>query len=631
MDSRLFLTLLLFFVCIASTLSLSPKRKLNFRRRLLINGRPWHGLKPSKHVFTPESKDGAPKAQWFYQKVDHVGSANTDYYWQRYWNNSNFYKPGGPAFLMIGGESAQTAWWVEDETLQWLKLAKQHNAITFLLEHRFYGSTQPTNGDMSTDSLEYLSSEQAIEDVAYFIRSMNSKLNLTSAKWIVFGGSYAGALAAWARAKHPDIIYGAVASSAPVQPVVDFTGYLEVIEDGLNNYNPECGSSLHQGLLATYNLIGNPSGRQQLFKGFQLCEYIDYANKEQISYFFLDLIGLYMTVVQYSGDNVLNYNTNVNIPSICAYHLQRNKTDLQKLQEVNSFFMQFYQESCLDVNYESYIAYLQEANDDKAWVYQTCNEFGYYQSTTSTKANQFYGNVLPVELCEYIDYANKEQISYFFLDLIGLYMTVVQYSGDNVLNYNTNVNIPSICAYHLQRNKTDLQKLQEVNSFFMQFYQESCLDVNYESYIAYLQEANDDKAWVYQTCNEFGYYQSTTSTKANQFYGNVLPVDWFIRQCELIYGSKFANGSVYNNVDKTNSIYHGKAGYNATRVVLPNGTNDPWHLPAILTSPNNESYAIVIQGTSHVADVYPDAASDPLAVKQARIEIAQHVKDWLKN
>uniref|UniRef100_A0A914BX94 Serine protease K12H4.7 n=1 Tax=Acrobeloides nanus TaxID=290746 RepID=A0A914BX94_9BILA len=503
MDSRLFLTLLLFFVCIASTLSLSPKRKLNFRRRLLINGRPWHGLKPSKHVFTPESKDGAPKAQWFYQKVDHVGSANTDYYWQRYWNNSNFYKPGGPAFLMIGGESAQTAWWVEDETLQWLKLAKQHNAITFLLEHRFYGSTQPTNGDMSTDSLEYLSSEQAIEDVAYFIRSMNSKLNLTSAKWIVFGGSYAGALAAWARAKHPDIIYGAVASSAPVQPVVDFTGYLEVIEDGLNNYNPECGSSLHQGLLATYNLIGNPSGRQQLFKGFQLCEYIDYAN--------------------------------------------------------------------------------------------------------------------------------KEQISYFFLDLIGLYMTVVQYSGDNVLNYNTNVNIPSICAYHLQRNKTDLQKLQEVNSFFMQFYQESCLDVNYESYIAYLQEANDDKAWVYQTCNEFGYYQSTTSTKANQFYGNVLPVDWFIRQCELIYGSKFANGSVYNNVDKTNSIYHGKAGYNATRVVLPNGTNDPWHLPAILTSPNNESYAIVIQGTSHVADVYPDAASDPLAVKQARIEIAQHVKDWLKN
>lgn len=49
--------------------------------------------------------------------------------------------------------------------------------------------------------------------------------NFTSeTKWVVFGGSYPGQLAAWARWKYPNQIHAAVSSSAPVEAVVENEG-----------------------------------------------------------------------------------------------------------------------------------------------------------------------------------------------------------------------------------------------------------------------------------------------------------------------------------------------------------------------------------------------------------------------
>ena len=40
--------------------------------------------------------------------------------------------------------------------------------------------------------MKYLSSEQALEDLANFITQMNVQMKLQGAKWIAFGGSYPG-------------------------------------------------------------------------------------------------------------------------------------------------------------------------------------------------------------------------------------------------------------------------------------------------------------------------------------------------------------------------------------------------------------------------------------------------------
>lgn len=81
--------------------------------------------------------------------------------------------------------------------------------------------------NLSTENLRYLSSEQALADVANFIKAMNKEYSLSpDVKWIVFGGSYSGSLAAWMRLKYSDLVHGSVASSSPLLAKFNFSGNL---------------------------------------------------------------------------------------------------------------------------------------------------------------------------------------------------------------------------------------------------------------------------------------------------------------------------------------------------------------------------------------------------------------------
>lgn len=82
--------------------------------------------------------------------------------------------------------------------------------------------------NMSSENLVYLSSEQALTDLAEFIVNIQPKYDIPSnAKWVVFGGSYPGSLAAWARLKYPHLIHAAVSSSGPLLAKLDFKGVFE--------------------------------------------------------------------------------------------------------------------------------------------------------------------------------------------------------------------------------------------------------------------------------------------------------------------------------------------------------------------------------------------------------------------
>jgi hypothetical protein len=63
---------------------------------------------------------------------------------QKYWYNSAYYKPGGPIFLMLGGEAAGSNYWITYEPLEMVKLAKEYGAMMFTNEHRYYGASNPT-------------------------------------------------------------------------------------------------------------------------------------------------------------------------------------------------------------------------------------------------------------------------------------------------------------------------------------------------------------------------------------------------------------------------------------------------------------------------------------------------------
>lgn len=71
----------------------------------------------------------------------------------------------------------------------------------------------------------YLTSQQALADIALFIEEMIHLHQIpASTKFIVFGGSYSGSLAAWMRLKYPYLVHGAVSTSGPLLAQLDFQG-----------------------------------------------------------------------------------------------------------------------------------------------------------------------------------------------------------------------------------------------------------------------------------------------------------------------------------------------------------------------------------------------------------------------
>lgn len=78
--------------------------------------------------------------------------------------------------------------------------------------------------DLSTDNLRFLSSRQALADLAHFRTVIAETKGLTNSKWLAFGGSYPGSLAAWFRLKYPHLVHASVATSAPVYATVNFPG-----------------------------------------------------------------------------------------------------------------------------------------------------------------------------------------------------------------------------------------------------------------------------------------------------------------------------------------------------------------------------------------------------------------------
>ena len=118
---------------------------------------------------------------------------------------------------------------------------------------------------MSTENLKYLSSEQAIEDLAAFRQFIHKQHRLTdSNKWIAFGGSYPGSLAAWFRLKYPHLVYAAVSSSAPMLAKLNFHEYFQVVNESLANYSSKCVRNIQMATKLIGDLIKTNDGKAKL-------------------------------------------------------------------------------------------------------------------------------------------------------------------------------------------------------------------------------------------------------------------------------------------------------------------------------------------------------------------------------
>ncbi len=147
-------------------------------------------------------------------------------------------------------------------------------------------------------------------------------------------------------------------------------------------------------------------------------------------------------------------------------------------------------------------------------------------------------------------------------------------------------------------------------------------------YLLPLPPIHPERQWFYQTCTEFGYFQTTDSPA--QPFGYLVTLDLSTDICLKVYDipAKTVNQSIYN----TNAYYGGRDNItkNATNIVFPNGSIDPWHALGVLSNITESLTAIFIEGTAHCANMYPPRDQDVPGLVDARKSIVQLIGEWLK-
>jgi len=354
----------------------------------------------NKNIRGEQLKLQGSEEAWFQQKLDNFSPRDSRTWYQRYFVNDEYSKSDGAVFLQIGGEGPASPAWMRNG--HWIEMAKKVGALCFQLEHRFYGLSKPTK-DVSLSNLTYLSSQQALSDLSMFISAMNDKHSLHNRKWIVFGGSYPGSLALWAKLKFPHLITGAVSASAPLNAQLDFSAYNEVVERSLNTLgDPTCSSRVSMATEYLAELIN--SG-----KNSEIAEYFPYLCKDLTSYdyeyFQQSLADSVAEVVQYNRDNRGFEATSgkkhhvMNITGLCAVMREtemKPQLMLNAYAKIGKMMLEQNGIECFDASYATYINDMRNSSWSAApasreWVYQTCTEFGWYQTTTTTSSQPFRG------------------------------------------------------------------------------------------------------------------------------------------------------------------------------------------------------------------------------------------------
>ncbi|KAI1810713.1 peptidase S28 [Poronia punctata] len=178
------------------------------------------------------------EAHYFKQKINHFPENKLPFanetFTQRYYFDSSYYKPGGPVYLYISGETSGPSRFSNLQTGIIQILMQATNGLGVILENRYYGESYPFNTS-TTDQLAFLSTAQTIADNSYFAQNavfpgVDQDLTAPGTPWILYGGSLAGAQTAFSIKQYGDVLYGGIASSAPIHVVVGYPEWYEPIQ-----------------------------------------------------------------------------------------------------------------------------------------------------------------------------------------------------------------------------------------------------------------------------------------------------------------------------------------------------------------------------------------------------------------
>lgn len=317
-----------------------------------------------------QSSSSSVKENTFHSKIDNFDNDNNSTYLQRYFLNDEFYdySNGGPVFLYIGGEGTLSSSSIMNGYI--FTLAKQYNALLISLEHRYYGSSLPT--DSTTDNLKkYLTVDQALADLNGFTNYVKSTIvSASKSKWFVFGGSYPGALASYYRISYPTQSVGSLSSSGVVFPIVDYTGFDESVSAAAGN---ECSDQIRKINSAFEKLASSKEGLSKAKEMF-LCQ-----EDMWIEDFFYMIADSWSMAVQYSQKSTL-----------CDAILDKTKNpndDETIMMIFANFSLNFWGADFCSAGFYNTASLSDPSRWDinsRSWRFQTCYEMSMFNTAPST-------------------------------------------------------------------------------------------------------------------------------------------------------------------------------------------------------------------------------------------------------
>jgi len=351
----------------------------------------------AKEAASPGEDD--PTLVWFTSPLDHFDRQITDTFQQRSFVNSTFFDGSGPVFLCVGGEGPAldaTVLTTSVHCADMVELAPKVGALMVAVEHRYYGSSIPVSGHRGTENLRWLSSQQALGDLANFHQQLTTNYSLTDAnKWVSFGGSYPGMMSGFFRLKFPNLVHASVSSSSPWQAQLDMPEYQNIVGESLAitsvGGSDTCKATVVNGHAAIGELITTAEGRASLVQTFNFCSE--------------DALATQATAGEWAGSGVIEVPSQENDPacqsmwgespgcdigSICEIMAATEGDDIAKLAAASAAQ---HDGKCIGGWTEGHIAKAEAALKDAAarlgtvqgsdalsWPYQTCTEFGFYQT-----------------------------------------------------------------------------------------------------------------------------------------------------------------------------------------------------------------------------------------------------------
>lgn len=160
-------------------------------------------------------------------------------------------------------------------------------------------------------------------------------------------------------------------------------------------------------------------------------------------------------------------------------------------------------------------------------------------------------------------------------------------------------------------------------------YAEQCVSVDFESEMKAMKDeslTNWNRVWMFQTCKEFGFYQTCAEGSNCPFTKGYNTLAFNVDQCQELFN--ISPQQVHDNVEATNKFYGGDRPP-STRVLWVNGQVDPWHFLSVLVSPGHKHPTIWVPGDSHHYWTHPSLGSNTVQDREAREAIWDYVKAWV--